>query len=204
MISGDLLYQVIKGTFKDHLVTWLMTYLVRERGQKQEDKMIDKIDWRYTLFSYLQFQSLTYTSMTRIAITPAFSGLRNFPQGCNFTQWTEDNFKGLIKVHLWFSFQSALSNNFHRSTFLPLHILFPSTWSEHSVHFSISVISHVATFTQKTLSLRCMGTSTIFITTMSYSLLLVFMKISIHVVGTRYSTISNLYKIMEPWMDYVY
>ncbi len=75
-----------------------MAYLVREHGQKRGDEIIDEIDRRCAIFSCLLFQSPSYASITRIAATPAFPGLRNFPQGRNFTQWTGDDSKGLMKV----------------------------------------------------------------------------------------------------------
>ena len=34
----------------------------------------------------------------RIAIVPPFSGLRRFPEGRNFKQWTGDDSKALMKV----------------------------------------------------------------------------------------------------------
>jgi hypothetical protein len=37
---------------------------------------------------------------TRIAIVPPFSGLRRFRQGRGFKQWTGDDSKALMKVHL--------------------------------------------------------------------------------------------------------
>lgn len=33
-----------------------------------------------------------------IAITPAFTGLRRFPEGRNFKQWTGDDSRALMKV----------------------------------------------------------------------------------------------------------
>ncbi|KAG1837384.1 hypothetical protein C8R48DRAFT_622854 [Suillus tomentosus] len=81
LIAPDLLHQIIKGAFKDHLVVWVEKYLVQTHGQTQADVILDDID-------------------RRIAAVPAFSGLRRFPQGRNFQQWTGDDSKALMKVYL--------------------------------------------------------------------------------------------------------
>jgi hypothetical protein len=51
MISPDLLHQIIKGTFKDHLVTWVCEYLVAEHGERKANEILDDIDRRYGILT---------------------------------------------------------------------------------------------------------------------------------------------------------
>ncbi|KAJ7511317.1 hypothetical protein B0H11DRAFT_2387035 [Mycena galericulata] len=81
LLSPDLLHQVIKGTFKDHLVTWVGEYLESEHGTSKAKKIMADID-------------------RRIAAVPPFPGLRRFPEGRGFKQWTGDDSKALMKVYL--------------------------------------------------------------------------------------------------------
>ena len=46
LLSGDLLHQLIKGTFKDHLVTWIGEYLMITHGEARGKELLDEIDRR--------------------------------------------------------------------------------------------------------------------------------------------------------------
>ncbi|KAG2156780.1 uncharacterized protein EDB93DRAFT_1246971 [Suillus bovinus] len=78
LLSPNILHQLIKGTFKDHLVTWVEKYLECIHGKTCTKVVIDDID-------------------RRIAAAPSFAGLRQFPQGRGFTQWTGNDSKALMK-----------------------------------------------------------------------------------------------------------
>ncbi|KAJ6472268.1 hypothetical protein DFH09DRAFT_1475959 [Mycena vulgaris] len=81
LLSPDLLHQVIKGTFKDHLVEWVNQYLHTKYGEARALEIIADIDHR-------------------ISAVPSFPGLRRFPDGRDFSQWTGDDSKALMKVYI--------------------------------------------------------------------------------------------------------
>ncbi|KAF8441008.1 hypothetical protein L210DRAFT_3612177 [Boletus edulis BED1] len=78
-IVGDLV--LIKGCFKDHLVDWICAYISAHHSKKNANRILDEID-------------------RRIAIIAPFTGLRRFPQGRRFKQWTGDDSKALMKVYI--------------------------------------------------------------------------------------------------------
>ncbi|KAM6502974.1 hypothetical protein JOM56_002951 [Amanita muscaria] len=81
LITPDILHQLVKGTFKDHLVTWVESYIKSANTRPQAKKILADID-------------------RRMAAVPLFPGLRRFPQGRGFKQWTGNDSKALMKVFL--------------------------------------------------------------------------------------------------------
>ncbi|KAF7436245.1 hypothetical protein PC9H_003074 [Pleurotus ostreatus] len=81
LITPDLLHQLIKGTFKDHLVTWVQDYILQTHTKSIALAIIQDID-------------------RRISAVPPYPGLRRFPDGRDFNQWTGDDSKALMKVYL--------------------------------------------------------------------------------------------------------
>ncbi|KAI0350129.1 hypothetical protein OH77DRAFT_1573834 [Trametes cingulata] len=82
LLTPDLLHQLIKGTFKDHLVSWVEQYIyIKSANAREAKRTMDEID-------------------RRLAAAPSFPGLRRFPEGRNFSQWTGNDSKALMKVYL--------------------------------------------------------------------------------------------------------
>ncbi|KAF6751439.1 hypothetical protein DFP72DRAFT_991344 [Ephemerocybe angulata] len=81
LLSPDLLHQIIKGTFKDHLVTWVVEYLESQDGGKE-------------------LSGIFTHPASRISVSPHFPGLRRFPDGRGFKQWTGNDSKALMRVFL--------------------------------------------------------------------------------------------------------
>ena len=96
LITPDILHQLIKGVFKDHLVEWVCEYLEHEHGKAKASSILDEIDRRYVKPPSLMQVHLCIDY--RIALVPPFPGLRRFKQGRNFQQWTGDDSKALMKV----------------------------------------------------------------------------------------------------------
>ena len=79
-------------------MTWVTDYIKLEHPLAEAKQILADIDRRQVLSQPIYFYTCDSSDTFSIATAPSFPGLRRFPEGRGFKQWTGDDSKALMKV----------------------------------------------------------------------------------------------------------
>ena len=78
---------------------WTVKYIKKVHGKSVAKQILADIDHRCVYYPIIRVCIIClHKNGPRIAAVPLFPGLRRFPEGRGFKQWTGDDSKALMKV----------------------------------------------------------------------------------------------------------